>query len=193
MARTSRDEGVNADPGGQNVSTVPQLGSAQQSSNSWLGITQENVTDGSSGPRQGMSMRYGGDRNDGILFKGTSADMDSSTLKQVNAQDSGEKNSWNSMGQYGPGSPNYLAGGFGAREQMTIGGDENKGKYVGDGVGSTPDTDMTQYFISGKTPVQMPQNQYLAGTDEARTRNMPKSEKGIGKRYPRSDSKNQYD
>ena len=194
MARsTSRDEGVNADPGGQNVSSAPLIGAAQQSSNGWMGITQENVTDGSSGPRQGMSMRYGGDRNDGVLFKGTSSGMPSSTLKQVNYQDSGEKMSWNSMGQYGPGSPNYLAGGFGSRENMTYGGDENRGKYVGDGVGSTPDTDLTQYFISGRTPVQMTRDQFLAGTNEDRNRNMPTAKKGIGKQFPRNDAKNQYD
>lgn len=192
MARTSRDEGVNADPGGQRVSTVPQLGSAQQSSNEWLGISQEYVTDGTSGPRQGMSMRYGGDRDDGILFKGTSAGMDSATLKQVNASATGERNSA-ATGQYGPGSPNYVLGGVASRENMTIGGEKNDGKYVGDGVNAIPGTDMTQYFISGKTPVQMPQNEYLAGTDEARTRNEPRAEKGIGKRYPRNDAKNQYD
>lgn len=193
MARsTSRDEGVNADPGGQNVSTVPLIGSAQPSSNSWLGI-ESRVEEGTTGSRPDMSSVYGGDRNDGELFKGTSAGMSSSVLKQVNAQDSGEKNSWNSMGQYGPGSPNYLVGGYGARENMTIGGDENKGKYVGDGVGATPDTDLTEYFISGKTPVQMTREQYLAGTNEDRNRNMPVSEKGIGKRYPRNDAKNQDD
>ena len=194
MARsTSRDESVNADPGGQNVSTVPTIGSAQASSNAWLGISSR-VEDGTTGSRPESSFAaYGGDRSEGELFKGTSANMPSSVLKEVNAQDSGERNSWNSMGQYGPGSPNYLVGGYGAREQMTIGGDENKGKYVGDGVNAIPDTDMTQYFISGKTPVQMPTNEYLAGTNEDRTRNMPVSEKGIGKRYPRNDAKNQYD
>lgn len=194
MARgTSVDEGRNSDPGGQRVSSVPQIGSAQQSSNDWMGITQEYIQDGSSGPRQGMAMRYGGDRDDGILFKGTSAKVDSSTLKSLNASDNGEKYSWNSMGQYGPGSPNYLAGGYGARENMTIGGDKNKGQYVGDGVNSTPDTEVNQYFISGQTPVQMPENQYLAGTDEARSKNMPRAEKGIGPRYPRNDARNQYE
>ena len=193
MARgTSRDEGVNADPGGQNVSTAPALGSAQQSSNEWLGITNEHVSDGTTGGRPNSShAKYGGDRDDGTWFKGSSAGMDSAALKQTNAAFGQEKNSWNSMGQYGPGSPNYLAGGFGARENMTIGGDKNKGQYVGDGVGSTPDTDMTQYLISGKTPVQMPKSQYLAGTDEARDNNMPRAKRGLGKGYPRNDSRNQ--
>jgi len=209
--RTGRDEGVNADPGGQNVSTVPNLGSAQQSSNDWMGIS-DRIADGTPGSRPDMShTKYGGQLNrSGDLFKGTSADVDASTLKQLNAAN-GEKNSWNSTGQYGPGSPNYLAGGFGSREQMTIGDTRNEGKLVGDGVNSTPDTDATQYFISGKTPVQMPTNQYLAGTDEARgtntyqggngrygatesggdTNNLVRAKKGIGPKGPRTDRANQ--
>lgn len=191
--RTGRDEGVNADPGGQSGSTVPNLGSAQQSSYDWLGITNEHVQDGTSGSRPNMShAKYGGDQDGGTWFKGNSAGMDSSTLKQVNAG-AAEMDSWNSKGQYGPGSPNYLAGGYGARENMTIGGGENRGQYVGDGVGSTPDTDVNQYFVSGKVPVQMPRNQYLAGTDEARDGNMPRAKRGIGPGSPRRDRKNQND
>lgn len=192
MARsTSRDEGVNADSGGQSVSIAPPLGAAQQSNNAWLGIS-ERIEDGTTGSRPDSSHgAYGGDRDAGILFKGNSAPA--SSAKEQNTRDGGESNSWNSSGQYGPGSPNYLAGGFGAREQMTIGGDKNRGQYVGDGVGATPDTDINQYFISGKVPMQMPRDQYLHGTDQARTQNMPRAEKGLGKRYPRGDSKNQTD
>jgi len=210
MARTRRDEGVNADPAGQNMSVAPKLGAAQQSSNAWMGISSR-VEDGTPGSRPNLSHgKYGGDREEGELFKGTSANMPSNVLKEVNAQDSGEQNSWNSKGQYGPGSPNYLAGGFGAREQMTIGGDENRGAYVGDGVNATPDTLINQYFTTGEMKTQMPQNQFLAGTDEARgtgvtggnnsskesggdTNNMLRAHKGIGKRYPRGDAKNQVD
>ena len=180
MARTSRDDGTNSDSGGSGVSKATLLGQSTPSSNEWLGITEEHVTDGTVGAREGRSMVYGGDREDGILFKGTSANVDSATAKQLNAGMSGEGNSWASKGQYGPGSPNYLAGGFGSRENMTIGGDKNDGKYVGDGVDSTPATDMTQYFISGKVSTQMPTDQYLAGSDEARTRNLSKAKKGIG-------------
>lgn len=192
--RTGRDEGTNADPGGQNVSVAPNLGAAQQSSNDWMGITNEHVSDGTSGARPNSShAKYGGDRDDGTWFKGSSSGVDSSTAKQLNAGVGGEKDSWNSSGQYGPGSPNYLAGGYGARENMTYGGDENRGQLVGDGVNSTGDTDATQYFISGKVPLQMPKNQFLAGTDEARDDNMPRAQKGIGPGYTRKDSKNQRD
>ena len=175
MARTSAREGTNSDPGGQNVSTVPNLGAAQQSSNAWLGpvMAESIVSEGTNGSRPNRShANYGGDKNGdwGPLFKGGSAGMDNAALKQTNAGNY-EKMSWNASGEYGPGSPNYLAGGFGAREQMTIGGDKNEGKLVGEGHNSTPDTDATQYFISGKVPVQMPNNQYLAGTDEARGTN----------------------
>lgn len=186
MARsTSRDEGVNADPGGQSGSTIPNLGSAQQSSNAWMGIP-ERVENGTPGSRPNMShASYGGDREEGELFKGKSAPV--SSAKEQNTREGGEMNSWNSTGQYGPGSPNYLAGGFGSREQMTIGGDSNRGQYVGDGVGSTPDTTVNEYFISGKMKVQMPTSQFLAGTDEARTGNMARAKKGLGKGPSRGD------
>lgn len=180
MARTSRDDGTNSDSSGQSVSKATNLGQSTPSSNAWLGITEEHITDGSVGPREGMSMTYGGDRNDGILFKGTSANVDSSTAKQLNAGMGGEGNSWASKGQYGPGSPNYLSGGVSARENMTIGGDKNSGQYVGDGVNSTPETDTTQYFISGKVPTQMPTEQFLTGSDQAITRNLSRAKKGIG-------------
>src|SRR5689334_16312788 len=110
MARgTSRDEGVNADPGGQNVSTAPPLGSTQQSSYSWLGITDSHVVNGTNGARPNSShAAYGGEREVGILFKGNSSPA--SSPKEQNTREGGEKNSWNSMGQYGPGSPNYVDG-----------------------------------------------------------------------------------
>jgi hypothetical protein len=186
---TSRDEGVNADTGGPGVSSAPNLGAAQQSSNAWLGIS-ERIEDGTNGTRPNSShAKYGGDMDDGILFKGNSAPA--ASPKEQNTRDGGEMDSWNASGQYGPGSPNYLAGGYGARENMTYGGEKNRGEYVGDGVGSTPDTDMTQYFISGKIKVQMPNSQFLEGTDEARTGNMKRAKGGLGKGYPRNDSKNQ--
>lgn len=181
---------TNSSPSGPGESTVPNLGSAQQSSAAWMGIS-ERVTDGTPGPRPESShAKYGGEMDEGVLFKGTSAGMDSSTLKQVNAGMGGERSS-SSVGQYGPGSPNYLAGGFGAREQMTIGGEKNEGRLVGDGVGSTPETDLNQYFNSGKMKVQMPREQYLAGTDEARSDNMATARRGLGKGYPRKDARNQ--
>src|SRR5215472_1564298 len=97
MARSiSLDQGRNADPGGQNASTIPNLGAAQQSSNAWLGIS-DRVGKGTLGARYtSAAAAYGGDRLEGELFKGNSAGMPAPVLKQVNAQDSGEGNSWNS-------------------------------------------------------------------------------------------------
>lgn len=179
MARsTSRDEGVNADTGGQSVSKAPAIGVAQQSSYEWLGIS-ERVADGTNGGRPNSSHAvYGNERDEGMLFKGNSAPA--SSPKEQNTRDGGEMNSWNASGQYGPGSPNYLAGGYGSRENMTIGDGKNRGNYVGDGVGSTSESDINTFFNTGGLPKQMPTDQFLQGTDQARTRNMSTAKKGIG-------------
>lgn len=212
MAKTEVDAGRNSMKGGPGVSTPVALGQSTPSNNSWLGINST-VGEGTTGSRPDMSNRYGGDAIDGTFFKGTSVNVDKNTATQLNAGVGGEMLSWNASGQYGPGSPNYLAGGFGAREQMTIGGDKNEGKLVGDGVNATADTNVNQYFISGKMQVQMPDNQYLAGSDEARGTNAYgsghgtygknesggkgnneiRAKKGIGPKYPRNDARNQYE
>lgn len=168
MADSGNAQGL----GGENKQTP--IGKSQASGNEWLGIDAR-VAGGTTGARPDMSARYGGDASSGTLFKGNSAATDN---KELNSG-GGEKAS-GGTGQYGAGSPGWAAGGVGSRENMPkYGGSENKGQLVGDGAGATKATNPNDQY-KRDLPTQ-PGQDLVAGTDDAKGRNMPKAEKGIGK------------
>ncbi len=167
---------MNSNPKGEGVNTQTPIGQSPASSNEQQGF-ENRIAKGTTGSRPDMSSKYGGDGDAGVLFKGSSAGDQSS--RESNSGKN-EKDSAGT-GQYsGGGKAAFEAGGFGSREQMPkYGKEQNEGKLIGDGAGATA-------FINGTDQLKrdlptQPGQDLLAGTDEAKNRNMPKAFKGIGK------------
>lgn len=152
------------------VNKVVPLGKGQQSNNAWLGIDSR-VEDGTTGSRPESSARYGGERDNGTLFKGASTATDS---KQLNS--GGNEKASAGSGQYGAGASGFASGGVGAREQMTLGGEKNVGKLVGDGANATPLSTFDRFFNG--LPVE-PGLDLEHGTSDF-VPNMKRSQKGLG-------------
>lgn len=173
---------TNSNPKGEGVSQQTPIGQSQPSSNAWLNIDSR-IERGTVGSRPDMGAdKYGGDMDSGVLFKGNSADSDSYN-RELNAGKN-EKAS-NNTGQYG-NDPKIERGTVAAREMMPKYGSgknsptqEMVGNLIGLGAGATPDTKPEDQY-KRDLPTQPGQNVIL-GTDEAKVRNMPKAEKGIGK------------
>src|SRR5712692_4119889 len=115
------DDNRNANPSGPGTSKQTPIGQSKASSNDWLGIPK-NVELGSQGSRNTPASKYGGDRKEGVLFKGDSAGSPQKDLVQLNAGGSGKPGAPEKMskgtGQYdGKGdSKDWTKGGFGSRE-----------------------------------------------------------------------------
>jgi hypothetical protein len=168
--------GTNSNPKGEGTNVAVPLGKSPASTNAWLGIS-DYVAQGTTGSRPDISARYGGDVIDGQLFKGNSVATDN---KQLNSG-GGEKQSAGT-GQYGPGNPDYAVGGVGSREAMPKygKGPTPQGKYVGAGVNATPQVGKPEGQVLRDMPFQ-PGMPVVAGSDEAKNRNMPRAQRGIGK------------
>jgi len=163
--------GTNSNPKGEGVNKQTPLGTGQSSNNAWLGI-DDYVAHGTTGSRPDMSARYGGDMNDGQLFKGPSVARDN---KELNSGGN-EKNS-KGTGQYGGGD--FEKGGSGSRENMPkYGREENKGVYVGDGVNATKAISATDQ-LQRDLPKE-PGLDIVQGTAAGQA-NMAKAKGGIGK------------
>ncbi|SRR6266571_4604058 len=168
--------GVNSNPKGEGTNQQTPIGQSQASSNDWMNIDGR-VAKGTVGSRPDMGAdKYGGDKDSGTLFKGSSAAPDGND-RQMNSGKN-EKAS-NNTGQYGSDSK-FPKGGVGSREQMPkYGGNENKGNLVGAGAGATKDSQPQDQY-KRDLPTQ-PGQDLVAGTNEDRNRNMSKALKGVGK------------
>lgn len=156
--------------GGVNQATP--LGQSQPSSNEWMGIDPR-VAKGTTGSRPDSSATIlAGDQITGQLFKGPAV---GAPMKEMNSGKA-EKQDSASTGQYGPGGA--AEGGYGSRENMTIGSGTNAGKYFGDGVNSTPVSTFDRFF--GNLPVQ-PGMDLEHGTSN-HVKNENSATKGLGKR-----------
>lgn len=174
--------GVNSDPKGEGTNQQTPIGQSQKSSNAWLGLS-DYVAGGTNGSRPNMGAdKYGGDANDGQLFKGNSVASDNRELNS-----GGNEKASNNTGQYGD-DKKIEKGTVAARENMPkygtgAGGAQNwtdlMGNLVGAGAGATKNTDPNDQY-KRDLPTQ-PGQDLVAGTDESKNRNMPKAQRGIGK------------
>lgn len=155
---------------GEKSNVVP-LGTGQKSSNAWLGIDGR-IEDGTTGSRPNSShAKYGGERDEGDLFKGNSVAKDS---KESNS--GGNEKASKTSGQYDDAP---TQGGVGSRENMPkYGGEENSGRLVGLGAGATKEISATDQ-LTRDLPKQSGMD-VIAGTADAQ-KNMARAKKGIGK------------
>lgn len=163
---------TNSSPQGEGVNKIVPLGGTRPSSNASLGI-EKRIEKGTVGSRPDMGAgKYGGDDDSGVLFKGNSVARDD---KQLNS--GGGESATNNANQLG--SSEYIKGGVGSRENMPkYGKEQNSGKLMGLGAGSTKDispTDQLQRDLPAYPGLSI-----VDGTANAKA-NLAKAKGGIGK------------
>lgn len=163
---------MNSNPSGEGTNDVTPLGTAQESSNAWLGI-EGRIEDGVNGSRPNSShAKYGGELDKGDLFYGNSV---ASNSKELNS--GGGSKASNEAEIVGAGD--HVGGTVGSRENMLkYGGETNKGKLVGMGAGATGEispTDQLQRDLPAYPGLNV-----IDGTSDGK-KNAARAMKGIGK------------
>lgn len=175
MAVNDNAKGSAAGQGG--INSILPFDKTLQSGNQWMGIDDQ-VGKGSLGSRSTQADRYGQQKVVGDLFYGNSAGTISSKESNSGAN---EKDS-STAAQYGPGSPEWLYGTYGSRENMPKygGGPAKVGSLVGAGKGATPNTDATGGNQYKRDMPTQPGQDLVQGTNMDR-KEYTRPKAGIGK------------
>lgn len=163
---------MNSNSSGEGTNDVTPLGTAEASSNAWLGI-EGRIEDGTNGSRPNSShAKYGGELDKGDLFYGKSVASDN---KEQNSGGGHKKSNEAEI----VGAGEWVGGTVGSREDMPkYGGETNVGKLVGLGAGSTKEVSPTDQ-LQRDLPAY-PGLNVIDGTSDGK-KNAARAMKGIGK------------